>query len=323
MSTDQPLVSVVMPAYNAEPYLADALDSALAQTHRQLEIIVVDDGSTDGTPDVLARYADEPRVRAVRQENAGPAAARNRGLAEAQGQYVAFLDADDLWAPHKLEEQLALFRRSGALGLVYSLRHGRILNDRGEWIDDAERNRDYARFRAAGRYCRGRCFRHVVEDIFIALSSVMIPRRVLDHVGGFDPDLITAEDRHLYARIAHDYEVDYVDEPLVVMRRHGDNLSKDPRREPQTLDFLRKMADLYPECSLAKKGWMRDAYADCARQSGHDAFHAGRTAQARRELWQACKYRPARLSNWIYLLAALLPKRLVGALRRLKRRRTR
>lgn len=316
--TPAPLVSVIMPAYNAERFIGEAVDSALAQTHNRLKIIIVDDGSTDNTPAAIGRYAGDPRVRAYHQDNAGPAAARNHGISYARGEYVAFLDADDLWKPDKLEKQLALFRGNPDLGLVYSLREGQILNERGEWVTDKERNRRYARNRAAGQYHKGNCFREMVGQIFIALSSVVVPRRVLDRIGAFDADLITAEDRHLYARIAHHYPIDYVDEPLVIMRKHGANISWDPTREPQTLEFLRKIAGQFPECSLKRKGWMRAAYANCARQSGYEAFDAGRMSQARRELWEACRYRPARLSNWAYLVAAFVPKMLLRALRGLK-----
>ncbi|MFO7899046.1 MAG: glycosyltransferase family A protein [Planctomycetota bacterium] len=317
MSEDtRPRVSAVIPAYNAERFVAEAVDSALAQTHPNVEVVVVDDGSTDGTPDVLERYDDDPRVRVLRQEHAGPAAARNRAIAEASGEYVAFLDADDLWEPAKTQKQLALFREREDLGLVYCLGRNRMLDDAGRWAEDAHRDR----LSASRTYHRGRVFRAVVEEVFILLPAVMVPRRVLDRVGGFSPDLATAEDRHLYARIAHESPIDYVAERLVVIRRHGANISWDPGREPQTLDFLRKIAAEFPECSLDRAGWMRAAYARTARRSGFDALYAGRTAQARRELWQACRYRPGRLSNWLYLAAALVPKPVMGTLRAVKRR---
>lgn len=103
----QPLISCIVPVYNGELYLREAIDSILAQTYRPLEIIVVDDGSTDATPDVVAGYGD--RLRYIRQPNAGPGAARNHGLNLAQGEFIAFLDADDLWHPDKLARQMTRF----------------------------------------------------------------------------------------------------------------------------------------------------------------------------------------------------------------------
>jgi glycosyltransferase involved in cell wall biosynthesis len=104
-----PLISCIVPVYNGERFLAEALDSILAQTYRPLEILLSDDGSTDGTPEVAARYAKQ--IRYLKHANAGPGAARNRGLELAQGEFVALLDADDLWHPEKLERQMARFEK--------------------------------------------------------------------------------------------------------------------------------------------------------------------------------------------------------------------
>jgi glycosyltransferase involved in cell wall biosynthesis len=308
-----PLVSAAIPAYNAARFLADAVDSVLAQTYPNLEICIVDDGSTDNTPQVIERYRDEPRVRAFRQVNAGPAAARNHAVRESKGAFLAFLDADDLWLPDKIERQLRVFFEQPDIGIVYTDVCVLLLSPDGQWNP------------APSRLCchRGHAFREVVNGTFIGPSSTMIPRGIFDKYGGFPPDLITAEDRYLFARIAHDYPIDYVDEELVIMRRHGGNISWDPAREPQTLDFLRKIAEQFPECSLSKGGWMRTTYADTARTSGDDALHAGRMGQARRELWQACRYRPWRLSNWLRLALAMLPRPMLDGLRRIRHREER
>src|SRR5262245_22103537 len=108
------VISCIVPVYNGEPYLKEAIDSVLAQTYRPIEIIVVDDGSTDGTADKAVGYGD--RVLYVHQKNAGPAAARNCGVSAAHGEFIAFLDADDLWHTHKLELQVQPFRTRQDLG---------------------------------------------------------------------------------------------------------------------------------------------------------------------------------------------------------------
>ncbi len=115
---ESPLVSCIVPAYNSEPYLAEALDSIHAQTHRSLDVIVVDDGSTDGTATVAASYGDS--ITLVRQPNRGVASARNAGLRRARGEFVAYLDADDLWHPEKLARQLARFRERPGIDLCVS-----------------------------------------------------------------------------------------------------------------------------------------------------------------------------------------------------------
>ena len=113
---DRPLVSAIVPCYNAERYVGDAVDSILGQTYRPVEVIVVDDGSTDRSLEVLRRFGD--RVRACRQPNAGVGAARNRGVALARGSFLAFLDADDVWPAGKLDRQMAAFDDDPSLGVV-------------------------------------------------------------------------------------------------------------------------------------------------------------------------------------------------------------
>ena len=114
---DPALVSCVIPVYNGARFVAESIESVLAQAYRPLEVIVVDDGSTDGTEDVLAAFGD--RIRVFFQPNAGAAAARNRGVAEARGGWLTFQDADDLWAPDKLERQMECFRRNPELDLCF------------------------------------------------------------------------------------------------------------------------------------------------------------------------------------------------------------
>jgi glycosyltransferase involved in cell wall biosynthesis len=164
-----PLISCIVPAFNAERYLAEALDSILQQTYRRTEIVVVDDGSTDRSPDVIASFG--PRLRAVRQVNSGPAAARNRGVDEARGEFIAFLDADDRWHPDKLRRQLAHFAERP--GLDVSVTHCRNF-----WIpelaEEAERFRDHRIAQPAPAY----------------LASTMLARRsVFERVGPFDTTL--------------------------------------------------------------------------------------------------------------------------------------
>ena len=305
MSRNSPMVSTVIPAWNAGRFIAEALRSALDQTWSNLEIIVVDDGSKDDTVAQVEPFLTDPRVRYIRQDNAGPSAARNRGIRAASGEFIAFLDADDRWLPEKLDRQMPLFCRK-AVGLVYC--QGRQIGGR----------KGVSRPGVAVEPRRGQVFWHILRRNFLMLPSAVVRRECLDEVGLFDTQLLTAEDTHLYARIAYRWEFDFVDDVLLERRIHGDNLSFRPDVSPTTLEALRKIADQFPDCSLRTSERMRSIYADRARGSGHDALNAGRVAQARRELWQACRYRPGRLSNWLYLAAALLPRPLTNALRRLK-----
>ena len=178
------LISCIIPVYNGERYLREAIDSVLAQAHRPLEIIVVDDGSTDGTADVAAGYG--ARLDYVRQSNAGPAAARNRGLSLAQGEFVAFLDADDLWHPEKLQRQMARFQARSELG--YCVAHVQNF-----WIpeleEEAEKFRDHRIAKALPSY----------------VTATLVARRsVFDAMGQFDPALGHGDSTEWFLRAAED-----------------------------------------------------------------------------------------------------------------------
>ncbi len=213
MVTD-PLVSVILPAYNAARFIGAAIDSVLAQTYSRFELIVVDDGSTDHTASILRGYGD--RVRYIYQRNARQAAARNKGLRHATGELMAFIDADDIWLPQKLEKQVALFRQNPDLGLVYcSLRE---IDVEGKPLRDLRAD------------LRG----YVLERVLLGKfsgggggSTSLIPRRVLETVGDFDINLPPCEDTDLLWRIASRYPIDYVDEVLVLYRFHGSNAHAD------------------------------------------------------------------------------------------------
>lgn len=162
-------VSCIVPVFNGERYLREALDSILGQTHAAAEIIVVDDGSTDATADVIAAYSD--RVRCLRQENRGPAAARNRGCGAARGSFVAFLDADDLWDETKLERQIARFCARPELDLCFT--YGRNF-----WIP--ELREEAAHFEQ----------HRIARPLPVYLPSTLLARRrAFESVGGFDERL--------------------------------------------------------------------------------------------------------------------------------------
>lgn len=201
-TADRPLrVSVVIPAYNRAATIARAIGSALAQDPSPLEVIVVDDGSTDATPAVVAAIGD-PRLRLVTQPNGGVAAARNRGIAEARGELVAFLDSDDEWLPGKLAAQLAAFRAGGPqLGLVYT--------GFESVAADGTATRHHARHR--GWIYRDLLARNVVTGCG---STVIVSREALDLVGGFDTALPANEDYDFVLRIARFFAADCIAAPL-------------------------------------------------------------------------------------------------------------
>jgi glycosyltransferase involved in cell wall biosynthesis len=201
------LVSCVVPAFNAARFLREAIDSVLAQTHPDLDIIVVDDGSTDETATIAGTYGD--RLRLVRQENRGPAGARNRGLDCAQGEYVAFLDADDLWLPDKLSRQMVRFRARPALDFC-------VTGIQNFWMD--ELTEEAARF-------RGHRFAEALPGY--VLQTLAARRALFDTVGRFDPALQPGEDVDWFLRAldrGSTHEV--LAEVLVRRRLHAGNLTR-------------------------------------------------------------------------------------------------
>ncbi len=208
-------VSVIIPAYNAERYIADAIESALGQTLPPYEIIVVDDGSTDGTADVVRRYG-EP-VRLLLQRNRGPAAARNRGLMEARGEFVAFLDADDVWTRRNLELQVAALTASPRACLSY----GRI-----QWfsgrpsasLSETEPSHDP---QPAGDVLPVLVLRHLW-----ATPAVVVRRGAVLSVGGFDDALRIGEDYDLWLRLASGGPVAYVPYRVAACRVHGSSATQ-------------------------------------------------------------------------------------------------
>ena len=220
-------ISVVIPTYNYGRFLREAIDSVLAQTYAPLEILVVDDGSTDDTEQIVASYGE--RVRYIRQRNAGVGAARNNGIAQARGEYVAFLDSDDIWLPQKLEKQIARFEADPELGLVYC--GAERFNESGVVSVSLEGSEGWIAPRLLG----------LDAEVITAGSGIMVPRRVAEEAGGFDVRLPPSEDWDFAYRIAVRYRVGFVREVLVRYRQHGAGIHLNvPRMERGMMTALGK-----------------------------------------------------------------------------------
>ena len=209
-----PVVSVIIPAYNAR-FLGDAVESVYNQTYRHFELIVVDDGSPGSAIKEICESF--PDVRYIRQSNAGPSVARNRGIREALGNLIAFLDDDDIWLSEKLEKQMALYDSlpdTGNLGLIYT----------GQYMFDDERLMG-----AKVDSANGWVYPYLLFGQFIGTcSSVLIPRTVFEEIGDFDSSLICTQDFELFLRITLKRKVYSIDEPLIKYRTRPDQISKDP-----------------------------------------------------------------------------------------------
>jgi glycosyltransferase involved in cell wall biosynthesis len=201
-----PLISCIVPVFNGELYLGEALESIFRQTYRPLEIIVIDDGSTDGTPAVAARYKD---VRYAKQANAGPAAARNTGIRETQGEFVAFLDADDLWHAEKLERQMARFQMRPQMGwCVTQVQHFWV----PELKDEAARFHDHRLSQPVPGYVTG---------------TLLARRAVFESVGLFNPTLNHGDSTEWFLRAtASGTHMELLPQVLMYRRLHATNRSR-------------------------------------------------------------------------------------------------
>jgi glycosyltransferase involved in cell wall biosynthesis len=279
------LVSVVIPAFNAARHLAATLVSALGQGLDGVEVLVVDDGSRDATPDIARSFGN--RVRLVRQENQGVSAARNRGLAEATGAFVALLDADDLWRPGKLGRQLAALGDSPGVGLCYT--GISVVDEDGRFVDETWQPEPVVRLETL-------LFRNGVAG---GASSILCPRELLLAAGGFDPGLSLCADWDMWIRLAPRCPFVYLPERLTTYRRHAANMSSSAALlERDSLRMLRKaFADpaLPPAAralegravgynyavlagSYLHAGRVRDALRCAARALARDWRQAGRIA---------------------------------------------
>ncbi|WP_315786852.1 glycosyltransferase family 2 protein [Fischerella sp. JS2] len=216
-----PKVSVIIPAYNAMTYLPETLESVLRQTFTDFEVLIVNDGSSDPILEWACGIVD-PRVKLISQENQGVSTARNTGITHAQGEYIAFVDADDLWESTKLAKQIRCLEENPAIGLVHT------------WIvliDEQGKSSG----RVISSNAKGNVWKQVVEHNLIQTSTVLVRRCCLETVGVFDQNLRSAEDWELWVRIASRYLLAVVKEPLVFYRLHSCNTTKNWRLIEQGL----------------------------------------------------------------------------------------
>jgi glycosyltransferase involved in cell wall biosynthesis len=219
---DRPRVSVVIPTYNRAALLVEAVQSALAQTFGDLEVIVADDGSTDGSAELVAGLGDE-RVEVLRLDHSGiPAVARNAAFSRSRGEFVAFLDSDDVWIPEKLERQLAVLNRSPGVGLVCS--NASVIDENGNEIRD--------RYLPPDQGSSGDVLEELLDVNFVVNSSTVARRELVERVGAFseDPRLRAVEDYDLWLRLGATCEVVYLAEELVGYREHRESVRADVPR---------------------------------------------------------------------------------------------
>ena len=199
MSEDQCKVSVIVPAYNSADYTVETVESILAQTYTDYEILVIDDGSTDHTRETLAPYGD--RIKYIYKENGGACSARNLGLEMSQGEYIACLDCDDLWLPEKLEKSVAVLDADPMLAFVFSRCY--TIDAKGDTIDEVGYSFD-----------PDDTYRCLLYENYVIAPTVLMRRACLDRVGCFDESIFIPADWDLWLRLAKHFPIASIDCPL-------------------------------------------------------------------------------------------------------------
>jgi len=281
-----PAVSVIIPTYNQAHFVAQAVESALAQTHPDVETIVVDDGSTDGTPSVLAAFGDA--IRTIRQENKGLPAARNAGFRASRGEYVLFLDSDDVILPEKLARHVALLEAEPRFGLTYS----------------AWQQVDAGGTRVLGQVRPNRQG-HLLADLlrrtcFFFASAAVVRRRCLERVGLFDESLPWGEDADVWLRLARaGYPFGYLDLPLLRYRIHAGSMTANVNPE-QVRGWLAVLEKFFADPDLPRdvRALEAEAYAVLHYETAGRYYRVGEIQMAQRHLRQALRTCPALDREW-------------------------
>jgi len=304
-----PRVSVVMATYNYGQYIAQAIQSVMKQTYTDWELLIVDDGSPDDTPEVVRPYLADPRLHYHRQENRGQPQAKNVGIRLSRGNLIAFLDADDAWLPTKLAKQVALFDADPELGVAYtSLQR---MNAEGQLLSPKKR-----------AMVRGHVLQEAFRRTIPPFSSSMVRREVFDEVGHFDESIPLAIDYDFWLRVALKYRFDYVDEPLLLYRTGHANLS---RRSAERLNIV--LNKIIPKI-LAIPG-VRERLGERLIAEVYAALYQCLAREARKiSLGQALLYHlrslktyPWKWQAWRNMLRCCVPNRLVLLLKNFRIRR--
>jgi glycosyltransferase involved in cell wall biosynthesis len=307
MTNDLALVSVIVPVYNRAHLVTETVASILAQTYRNIEIILINDGSTDSSLEVIQALQQENPdvVRVIDQENQGQTIARNQGIKEACGKYIAFLDSDDIWLPDKLEHQIPLFDQG--VGLVYG--GVEFINESGETTG----------FDPCDPSVQGNIYPQLLVKNRMTGGSVVVLGEALAKVGLFDPEFKAAENWDLWLRICKVYQARLVNKPVVQYRLHQNNMSKDLLlMQDAKRQIMEKHCDKYSSDKLVAR-YSRLAEADLFYKLGVDCFSREQFGKAIRNFSQVMKISPFYEDTPVRVLRSLLGSKGNRMLRKFKK----
>jgi hypothetical protein len=294
-----PKVSVVIPTFNRAGLIHEAIKSVLNQSYRDFELIVIDNGSTDDTAIVVKSFPDN-RIRYFYQQNSGsPVLPRNKGIKQASGKYIAFLDSDDLWLPDKLAAQVELLEKNPAVPLVFSDAY--IINEQGATIN---------RFSSLFRQFQGRVFKQLLRVNFIPNLTVMIRRDKALEYGCLDQRYKICHDLDLYLKVANEHEILRIDKPLAKLRLHQNNLTS---ARTLTRKELKEIISKWrsKEIESASDFYYRKILAFNCCMEGFDLLGAGQVNSAKKSFRQSARYISLNPLYGLLYLAAIIDHRLV------------
>jgi glycosyltransferase involved in cell wall biosynthesis len=310
---DSPLVSIIIPACNSSAYVAEAIRSAVDQDYERKEIIVVDDGSTDSTPTILQSFGDS--ITVLRQANAGPGAARNRGLRHAKGTFIAFLDADDCWAPGKLRLQLEYLNQHSDVGAVYS--------DWLRWYPNPEGAFSVRHLPPLVRppsivaQDSGWIYTNLLFECRLLTSTVLMRRSIMTSVGLFNEELLRGQDYDYWLRLSRVTQIHKLDHELVLYRIHEDNIAGKYPNHNYELMIVEKNVSLWgltgPDGRSIPNSQLQRHLGQLCFSFGYWHCKRGTYRIAREAFWKALHYQPNNWKSWIYFalsaLRSLVPRR--------------
>ena len=272
-----PTVSVIIHTYNNEKFIAETIESVLNQTYKDYEIIVVDDGSVDGTRDALLPYMHG--IRYHYKENGGIASAKNAGISLSETEFVAFLDHDDLWVPDKLQLQMEHFNENPQIGLVYakytSFRDGKELRTKPE--------KGYS----------GWIFKELLSKSFIQTSTVVVKRECLDAVGPYDETFFLGDEYDMFLRIARKFQCGFVDKGLTRYRVHDTNASNnDFLFDNENLGVYKKIYNNFTDLDGVEKKILRKRIARYSMKVAEGLYSQGKLEESKEYQKEANNFLP-------------------------------
>lgn len=299
-----PLVTVVVPSYNAEPFIEETIQSVLAQTFPDVEVLVVDDGSSDATCRIVSQLG--PKVRLIQQSRAGVCVARNRGLDEARGRFICFLDHDDVWHRNKLAAQLRVFDRDPELAVVHTAETRWTPDETGRH-PPAATVLEQSPVPEIDAELSGWVYHHLLVDSYILTSAAMMRVDTVREVGAFDPQLPYSEDWDLWLRLSRKWRFAKLRGAFVLYRQHASQGSRMHRDVDYRTQLLERAVATWGHSSPdgrshgARAVWRRIGRFHAAY--GLDCLRAGRVSRATRSFWRAWRSDPTTLKYLAYVAA--------------------